>query len=221
MHLGAPFISLLQKNIMTQSFRPGIVSCLIVFLTACTHSALRVDSHLAPDLDLSHLRGWNWAPRNGELKTPAAITTAERIQLESLVNAEVNSRLAQKGYSHVRDKPDFWIAWSFGEWALNRKHRPGDGYGAAGLMYPGLHGSNLPESPDGRALPPSLDPYSSRYEEAKLEIVIVDPDSSRVLWDATITDDSDFGYFKPSQQYRIREAVQALLEGLPPNHLAP
>ena len=207
-----------RKILMTGGFRQRATLCLVMFLGACSSPGPYVNYHLDPSVDFSRLHDWNWAPKKGELKTPAAITTAERIQLESLVNGEVERLLDQKGFSHRRDNPAFWIAWSFGEWELSRKHRPNDGYGSAGLMYPGLHGSIPRESRDGRALPPSLDPYSSRYEEAKIELVVIDPATSRVIWDATVTDDTDFGYYRPTQQNRIRAAVQKILQDFPPLH---
>ena len=192
-----------------------------LLMAACSSPHIKVESSLDPHFNFSHLHEWNWAPKSSELKTPAAITTAERIQLESLVNGQINTTLGQKGFRQQTNKPEFLVAWSFGEWELSRKNRPNEGYGSAGLMYPGLHGSNLPVSDDGRALPPSQNPYSAQYEEAKLEIVMIDTATSKVIWNATVTDDTDFGYFRSSQPGRISAAVKQMLDGFPPGKNQP
>ena len=191
-----------------------------LFLAACSSHNIKVESNHDSQFNFSRLHNWTWANKNSEQKTPAANNTAERIQLESLVNGQITTLLGQKGFRQQMNKPEFLVAWSFGEWELSRKNRPNDGYGSAGLMYPGLHGSNTPVSDDGRALPPSQNPYSAQYEEAKLEIVMIDPATSKVIWNAAVTDDTDFGYFRSSQPGRISATVKQMLDGFPPtkNH---
>jgi hypothetical protein len=83
-------------------------------------------------------------------------------------------------------------------------------------MFPGAHGSLLPTSSDGRVPPPSEDPYTSKYEEAKLEVLAIDPVSGKIVWNAGVTDKTDFGYFRSSQKERIEKAVSSILEGFPP-----
>ena len=195
----------------------AIAILMLLLLAGCANTGLKVQSGHDPAFDFSHLHAWNWAPKGGELKSPAALKTSERIQLDALVGAHVGQRLGQKGFVREQNEPDFLVAWSFGEWGLDRHTRPNGGYGAVGLMYPGFHGSNLPRSSDGRALPPTLDPYSSQYEEAKLEFAIIDPRTSRVIWNATVTDESDFGYFTSSQKRRIGAAVDQMFDGFPPS----
>lgn len=194
---------------------------LLLFLTlaGCGNRHLQVNSDFNRGYDFGKLSTWDWAPRSGALETPAANKTAERIQLDSLVKGHIEQQLRQKGFNHGGGKPDFLVAWSFGEWELDRHKSPNGGWGAVGLAYPGLHGSLIPASSDGRAQPASRDPYSSKYEEAKLELVVMDGKSSQVVWNATVTDDSDFGYFEASQRDRIGAAVDSILEGFPP--LAP
>ncbi len=188
-------------------------------LTACANRHLPVKSDYAHDYDFGKLSAWDWAPKSGELETDAAAKTAERIQLDTLVKGHITRELRQRGFTYGGGRPNFLVAWSFGEWALDRHKSPNGGYGAVGLMYPGLHASNIPSSADGRAEPPSLNPYSSQYEQAKLDIAIMDAATQRVIWNATVTDDSDFGYFKSNQRDRIGAAVDSVMEGFPP--LAP
>lgn len=183
-------------------------------LSAC--SAMTVRSGHDPTFDFARLKTWGWAPRNGLLKTDAAAMTSERIRLDSLVREHVRNGLNRKGYLQQIGSEDFLVDWSFGEWRLDRRSRPGGGYGAVGLMYPGAHAAAIPQTKDGRALPPGLDPYSSSYEEAKLELLIIDPKTRRIVWNASVTDDSDFGYFTSAQRGRIGDAVDALLEKFPP-----
>jgi hypothetical protein len=83
-------------------------------------------------------------------------------------------------------------------------------------MYPGLHASTPHVSEDGRALPPVADPYSSDYEKATIELVIVDRRTQKVIWNASVTDDSDFGYYTSSQRNRIGGAIDKILDGFPP-----
>lgn len=187
-----------------------------IALAGCSGKGMTVESGHDASYDFSRLHDWDWAPKNATLETPAAVKTSARIPLDSLVSSHVERTLGQKGFNHRQDKADFLVAWSFGEWQLERKSKPNGGYGAVGLMYPGLHGSNIPQSKDGRALPPSLNPYSSDYEEAKLEFVIMDARTSKIIWNGTLTDDSDFGYFESSQKNRIGAAVDQILSGFPP-----
>jgi Domain of unknown function (DUF4136) len=186
----------------------------VYLLASCSSANLQSDYDRT--FDFSRLRSWNWAPQSSALQTPAAIKTADRIRLDSLVREHVTKQLTAKGYTRDTERADFLIAWSFGEWELERRSRPGGGYGAVGLNFPGMHGSNLPTSTDGRALPPSIDPYSAKYEQAKLEFIVMDPGTQRILWNASIVDDSDFGYFSSSQKERIGVAVESILRDFPP-----
>lgn len=189
----------------------------ITVLSGCASQHLQVQSDYSPNFNFGQLHTWDWAPQGGTLETDAATKTAQRIQLDSIVKGHVQRALDQKSFSQSRQKPNFLVAWSFGEWELDRHNNPNGGYGAVGLMYPGLHGSLLPSETDGRAAPPSENPYSSKYEQAKLDIAIIDPTSSKVIWNASVTDDRDFGYFKSSQRERIGAAVDSLLQGFPPS----
>ncbi len=183
-------------------------------LSAC--STMKVQSGHDLSYDFTRLKTWAWAPQSGAVQTDAAAMTSERIRLDSLVREHVRDVLGRKGYAQQIGDADFLVDWSFGEWQLERRSRPGGGYGAVGLTHPGAHGAAVRQSKDGRALPPTLDPYSSSYEQAKLELLVVDPKTRRVIWNASVTDDSDFGYFTSAQRGRIGDAVEALLEGFPP-----
>jgi hypothetical protein len=196
-----------------------VVGGFLAAALGCSAARLPVQSDYARDVDFGKLANWDWAPQAGTFETPAAGKTADRIQLDALVKQHIEQQLRQRGMNHVTNRPDFRVAWSFGEWQLDKHKRPNGGWGAVGLMYPGLHASVIPTSSDGRAQPPSLDPYSSQYEQAKLEVAILDAGTSRVIWNASVTDDSDFGYFTASQQKRIAAAVDSLMAGFPP--LAP
>ena len=191
----------------------GLLSAL---LAACAAKTPHIQSDYARQFDFKQLHAWDWAPQSATLETDAAAKTAERIQLDALVKSHIEQTLQQKGFRHAGGKPDFTVAWSFGEWQLDRHTNPNGGYGAVGLAFPGQHGSLLPNEKDGRVPPPSENPYTSKYEEAKLEVAIVDVASARVIWNATVTDDTDFGYFKASQRDRIGKAVDTLLSGFPP-----
>ena len=183
-------------------------------LPAC--STMNAQSGHDPSYDFARLKSWGWAPQSGAMQTDAAAMTSERIRLDSLVREHIRDGLGRKGYVQRTDGADFLVGWSFGEWQLERHSRPGGGYGAVGLMYPGAHGSLIPPSKDGRALPPSVDPYASTYEKAKLELLVVDPKTRRIVWNAAVTDDSDFGYFTSAQRNRISEAVDTILADFPP-----
>ncbi|MCF7969517.1 MAG: DUF4136 domain-containing protein [Methylococcaceae bacterium] len=191
----------------------------VASLAGCGTRHLEVQSDYSRSYDFGKLRTWDWAPQGGTLETDAASKTAQRIQLDTLVKGHVEQALVQRAFTRVSKNPNVLVAWSFGEWELDRHNNPNGGYGAVGLMYPGLHASLLPAGTDGRAPPPSENPYSSKYEQAKLEIAVMDASTSKVIWNATVTDDSDFGYFKSSQRDRIGAAVDSLLSGFPP--LAP
>ncbi len=183
-------------------------------LSAC--STMKVQSGHDPSFDFAGLKTWGWAPQSGATKTDAAAMTSERIRLDSLVREHVRNGLNRKGYVQQVGGADVLVDWSFGEWQLERRSQPGGGYGAIGLMHPGAHAEAIPKSKDGRALPPSADPYSSSYEQAKLELLIIDSKTRRIVWNASVTDGSDFGYFTSAQRGRIGDAVDALLEGFPP-----
>lgn len=183
-------------------------------LSAC--STMQAQSSHDPSYDFTRLKSWDWAPHSGAIETDAAAMTSERIRLDSLVREHIRDQLNRKGYLQQAGGADFLVAWSFGEWQLERRARPGGGYGAVGLMYPGAHGSTIPQPQDGRAPPPSVDPYGATYEKAKLEMAVVNPKTQRIVWHASVTDDSDFGYFTSAQRSRIAEAVDKILEDFPP-----
>ncbi len=190
-------------------------AAVVVFgLTAC--STMNARSSHDPSYDFARLQSWGWAPHSGVIQTDAAAMTSERIRLDSLVREHIRDQLNGKGYRQQAGGADFLVAWSFGEWQLERRSPPGGGYGAVGLMYSGVHGTPMPQAKDGRAPPPSVDPYSSSYERARLELAVVDPKTQRIVWNAAVTDDSDFGYFTSAQRNRIAEAVDKLLEDFPP-----
>lgn len=186
----------------------------LLLLAGC--SAARLTTDHEPGFDFARLRAWDWAPQGVELETPAAVKTSERIRLDSVVRARAEAVLSQKGYVRDRDKADFRVAWSFGEWDLRRPKNASAHYGAVGLYYPGMHASNAHLGADGRALPPSTDPYSSDYEEAKLDIVIIDARTQRVIWHGNVTDKNDFGYYTAAQTREVGAAVESILEGFPP-----
>jgi len=204
---------------MNESFLKMGLLVAVVSLTGCGARHLQVQNDYSHGYDFGKLSTWDWAPQGGKLETDAANKTAQRIQLDTLVKGHVEQALRERAFTRVSQKPNFLVAWSFGEWELDRHNNPNGGYGAVGLMYPGLHASLLPTGADGRAPPPSENPYSSKYEQAKLDIAVIDAGTSKVIWNATVTDDSDFGYFKSSQRDRIVAAVDRLLSGFPP--LAP
>ncbi len=187
-----------------------------VLITGCPVKPVKVQTGFDRHVDFGRLHGWDWTPAGGALETPAAAKTADRIQLDGLAKGHIERRLAQKGYRHDSAKPDFRVAWSFGEWQLDRHQQPNGGYGAVGLAFPGLHGSLVPANPDGRAEPPSLDPYTSQYEQARLELIVTDARTASIIWNASATDDTDFGYFTAHQRDRIGAAVDRLLDGFPP-----
>ena len=193
---------------------------LSLLLAGCSGPALQVKSDYDAGYAFRKVKTWDWAPTSGALQTDAAVKTSQRIQLDSLVRGHIERVLRGKGLQPGQPA-DVLVAWSFGEWELDRHHNPNGGYGAVGLMYPGLHGSNIPVSKDGRAEPPSLDPYSSKYEQARLEIAVMEAGTSRVIWNATVTDDTDFGYFTASQQKRIGAAVDRILQDFPPMAAGP
>ena len=204
---------------MLNKTAPRIALFSLILLTGCSAKQFQVQTGYDANVDFGRLSNWDWAAPTGKLETPAAAKTAERIQLDHLVKSHVRQQLKQKGFNQLSNKPDFLVAWSFGEWELDRHKAPNGGYGAVGLAFPGMHGSLIPASPDGRALPPSQDPYSSKYEQAKLEFAVIDAKTAKVIWNATATDNTDFGYFSSQQRDRIGAAVDSLLDGFPP--LAP
>lgn len=210
---------------MTGSFRSPIqaadrvrrvlaISTILLAVAGCSSARLTTDHESG--YDFKRLRTWDWASQSGELETPAAVKTSERIRLDSVVRRRVAAVLAEKGFTADREKPDFRVSWSFGEWELERHVSSGARYGAVGLYYPGLHASNTHQSTDGRALPPAADPYSSSYEQAKFDLVIIDGRTQRVIWHGNVTDKNDFGYYTAAQTAEVGAAVESILEHFPP-----
>jgi hypothetical protein len=191
----------------------------VALLGCSSHSPLKVQNDFDPHYDFKAIKTFDFSA--GTLETEAAKTTAERIQLNALVDAKIKTELESRGYRQSSNHPDIKIAYSFGEWALDSHKKPNGGYGAVNIMFPGAHGSLLPTSADGRVPPPSEDPYTSKYEEAKLEVLAIDPASGKIVWNAGVTDKTDFGYFRSSQKERIERAVTSILEGFPPGAKAP
>jgi hypothetical protein len=183
-------------------------------LSACASRPLEVKKDFDAGFNFAKVKTFDFA--GGTLETDAAKTTAEHIQLNALVASKLKSLLEKQGYRLSSNHPDIKVAYSFGEWALDSHIKPNGGYGAVGMMFPGAHGSLLPQGSDGRVPPPSENPYTSQYEEAKLEILIVDPSSGKVIWNSGVTDKTDFGYFRTTQTDRIEKAVEAILAGFPP-----
>lgn len=187
---------------------------LVFTLSGCSSHPLQVQRDFDSHYDFKAIKTFDFSV--GTLETEAAKTTAERIQLNALVDAKIKSELEARGFRQSSNHPDIKIAYSFGEWALDSHKKPNGGYGAVNIMFPGAHGSLLPTSSDGRVPPPSEDPYTSKYEEAKLEVLAIDPASGKIVWNAGVTDKTDFGYFRATQKERIEKAVASILEGFPP-----
>jgi hypothetical protein len=194
-----------------------VLSLVTLLLVACT-PAFQVQTEYDRKTDFSRLHTWNWAGQSGETQTLAAANTADRIQLDALVRSAVQQELGAKGFAPSSETPDFRVSWSFGEWRRDTGHRSGGGYGSAGLAFPGQHAVAEPISPDGRALPPSRDPYSSAYEQARLAVRITDEASKQVLWEGWVVDNGDFGYFRADQKREITEAMREILKDFPPAH---
>ncbi|WP_139557064.1 DUF4136 domain-containing protein [Methylotetracoccus oryzae] len=192
----------------------SVLGAMLLALVACSSAHLTTDHEAG--YDFARLHFWDWAEQSGSLETPAAVKTSERIRLDSLVRSRVDAALARKGYVRDRDKAQFRVAWSFGEWELKRTGSSASHYGAVGLYYPGLHASNTHTSTDGRALPPAADPYSSEYEQAKLDLVVIDAKTQRVIWHGNMTDKNDFGYYTSAQTRELGAAVESILEHFPP-----
>lgn len=194
-----------------------VVTLSLLTLVGCSSQPLKVQADHAAGFDFSRLKTFGFVaqgPNNAE--TVAAKKTADRIRLDDLVQRHVRNQLTSRGYQEASQTPDFRIAWAFGEWALDNHKKPNGGWGAVNLMFPGAHGSLIPTSEDGRALPPSEDPYSSAHEEAQLELIITDARTSRIIWNATVKDEKDFGYFRSSQSEKIGIALDEILKRFPP-----
>lgn len=191
------------------------IPCLLgLLIQGCAHRPMEVQSDFDRSFDFVHARSFDFT--GGTMETDAAQKTRERLQLDALVAQEIQSELEARGLMKSEHSPDLQVSYAFGEWALDTHQKPNGGYGAVGIMFPGAHGSLLPSESDGRVPPPSKDPYTSKYEEAKLEVLMIDPRSKKVVFNASVTDKSDFGYFRPEQRERIQAATKEILKGFPP-----
>ena len=200
---------------MNAGIRLTALGLIALLLDACTPtSQVRTEYHHGSDF--SRLHTWTWATRPEEEQTRAAAGTADRIHLNALVKSAVQQELGAKGFTQSSAAPDFRVSWSFGEWRRDTGHRPGGGYGSGGVAFPGRHAVAEPDSSGGRAPPPSRDPYSSAYEQARLAVQMMDDASGQVLWTGWVVDDGDFGYFEASQKREITEAIREILKRFPP-----
>jgi hypothetical protein len=178
-------------------------------LAACAGPALK--SGFDKDYDFARAKTWSYAEMPGSDKV-----AAERLRLDALMRDTLEPLLAAKGYTRRGSGADFQIGWAFGEWKIDRRPKSSSEWGAVGLFYPGMHAVPAPKAPEGQALPPSVDPYGSSYEKAKLDLVVVDGQSQRVVWHASVEDDGDFGYNPDTQRAEIREAVEKAFQVFPP-----
>lgn len=199
---------------MKDLLRPLLLLVPLMLSGCASKPALDVQRDFDAHYAFDKARHWDFT--GGTLETDAARNTAEHLQLNSLVESAIRQQLATRGLTEGGTPPDLHISYSFGEWALDTHKKPNGGYGAVGMMFPGAHGSLLPNEADGRVPPPSKDPYTSKYEEAKLEILVIDAASKRIVFHGGVTDKSDFGYFRPEQHDRISGAVSAILADFPP-----
>ncbi|MDD2768254.1 MAG: DUF4136 domain-containing protein [Methylococcus sp.] len=181
----------------------------LLLLAACAGPALQ--SGFDKDYDFARTKTWSYAVMPGSDKA-----AAERLQLDTLMKGILEPLLAAKGYTRREAGADFQVGWSFGEWKIDRRPKSSGEWGAVGLFYPGMHAVPAPKEPVGRALPPSVDPYGSSYEKAKLDLVVVDGKTQRVVWHAGVEDDGDFGYNPDTQRTEIREAVDKAFAAFPP-----
>ncbi|TSA05318.1 MAG: DUF4136 domain-containing protein [Methylococcus sp.] len=201
---------------MTQRFCAlSILTGALMGLSACSSPSLKVIREIDPKTDFSKIGSFGFDPHAGSVDSAAAEKTRERLQLDQLIMGHVSLQLKARGLRQDELHPDMTVAWSFGEWSVDSHKIPNGGYGSQGIMFPGAHGSLIPKGSDGRAAPPSVDPYSSEHEEARLDIRLMDPKTSKVIWHAQVTDDKDFGYFRSAQSDRIGQAIDTLLEGFP------
>ncbi|QXP83418.1 DUF4136 domain-containing protein [Methylococcus sp. ANG] len=194
--------------------KPSFAIWAMLLLAACAGPALK--SGFDKDYDFVRAKTWSYAVMPGS--DQAAV---ERLRLDTLMKDTLEPLLAAKGYSRREAGADFQVGWSFGEWKIDRRPKSSAEWGAVGLFYPGMHAVPAPNPStslraSGRALPPSVDPYGSSYEKAKLDLVVVDGKTQRVVWHASVEDDGDFGYDPDTQRTEIREAVEKAFQAFPP-----
>ncbi|MGI2323294.1 MULTISPECIES: DUF4136 domain-containing protein [unclassified Methylococcus] len=180
-----------------------------MLLAACAGPGLKIG--FDENYHFGGTKTWSYAEMPGSDKA-----AADRLRLDTLMKDTLEPLLAAKGYTRRGTGADFLVGWSFGEWKIDRRSRSGSEWGAVGLFYPGMHAVPAPKAPEGRALPPSIDPYGSSHEKAKLDLVVVDGSSRRVVWHASVEDAGDFGYAPDVQRTEIREAVERAFQAFPP-----
>jgi hypothetical protein len=189
--------------------KPSFAIWAILLLAACAGPGLK--SGFDKDYDFARTKTWSYAEMPGSDRA-----AAERLRLDALMKDTLEALLAAKGYTRRENGADIQVGWSFGEWKIDRRPKSSAEWGAVGLFYPGMHAVPAPKEAEGRALPPSVDPYGSSYEKAKLNLVVVDTKTQRVVWHASVEDDGDFGYNPDTQRAEVREAVEKAFRAFPP-----
>lgn len=189
-----------------------LISNLLLFGCSAT-KPLAVQSNADQSYPFSAAKSWDFS--GGTLETDAARNTAAHLQLNPLIETAIRNTLAARGLQEGGASPELHVSYAFGERAIDTHHKPNGGYGADGMMFPGAHGTVPVNDADGRVPPPSKDPYTSKYEEATLVIRIVDAKTRRLVFEGSVTDKTDFGYFRTEQHERIEKAVNDILEQLP------
>ncbi|HAZ41113.1 MAG TPA: hypothetical protein DCY52_02480, partial [Methylococcaceae bacterium] len=86
---------------------------LVFTLSGCSSHPLQVQRDFDSHYDFKAIKTFDFSV--GTLETEAAKTTAERIQLNALVDAKIKSELEARGYRQSSNHPDIKIAYSFGE----------------------------------------------------------------------------------------------------------
>lgn len=191
----------------------ALVALFLIMIQGCAHTPANIETRIDPSYAFSKAHSWDFS--GGTMTSDAARKTQAHLALDSLVFSEIQRALESRGLKQSGHQPDLHVSYRFGEWAIDTHQKPNGGYGADGPMFPGAHGSLLPNESDGRVPPPSKDPYSSRHEEAQLEISITDAASNKVVFNARMTNERDFGYFRSAQRDEIESAIREMLSRLP------
>lgn len=188
----------------------GILWIGLLFLTFTGCSTMRVTSDYDPAASLTTLRTYDWIPG------PVAKTGDPRIDdnlLDKRVHEAVDSWFVQNGYcKKTTESADFWVGYHV---TLDKKTKISDlndyysyspGWGSHyGYRY-------LPYSTFGS---PTRSVY--QYDQGTLILDIVDPNTRKLLWRGSATDEVNLSSSPEKKREKIFEAVNKILEQFPPH----
>ena len=169
--------------------------CIIVFSSCSSTPSVSIDYDQTSNFD--NLKTYAWMTVNEEPNN----TGVKNTLVMSRIHDAIDSQLTEKGYEHIAQNPDFFVAYHASVDEKTQIHSiPYYGGGVGVYRYGTVH-TNV---------------YQTRYEEGTLIVDILDSEGKKLIWRGITKGPVDRQVDPKTKTKRINEAVKKILDRFPP-----